>query len=229
MRNTGNRGLEAIHGIFRGGSSTLPITAPNLTFQEFLSKMNKTNQIHRVERKLKLIEGHSIVASKHKRKTSALHSSEAVSPTLAGYRKPKMYSEFVKELTDACTLGNEDSKQAISDLAPQVADALKSNEQWENPNVAIEAPPASISTISSEFDSTKAFTPHIHQELIDNTLGPITITQSCTSKSDESNNSIDISEACANLIYGHGPYHRRRFLYLAKEHSQTLKRRPALS
>lgn len=32
MRNTGNRGLEAIHSIFRGGSSSLPITAPNLTF-----------------------------------------------------------------------------------------------------------------------------------------------------------------------------------------------------
>ena len=45
MKNTGNRGLEAIHGIFRGGSACLPITAPNLTFQEFLSKMNKTNQI----------------------------------------------------------------------------------------------------------------------------------------------------------------------------------------
>ena len=38
LRNTGNRGLEAIHGIFRGGSSCLPITCPNLSFREFLSK-----------------------------------------------------------------------------------------------------------------------------------------------------------------------------------------------
>lgn len=37
MRNTGNHGLEAIHSIFRGGLSSLPITAPNLSFQEFLN------------------------------------------------------------------------------------------------------------------------------------------------------------------------------------------------
>ena len=46
LRNTGNRGLEAIHGIFRGGSSSLPITGANLSFQEFLSRMNKTLQVH---------------------------------------------------------------------------------------------------------------------------------------------------------------------------------------
>jgi hypothetical protein len=67
MRNTGNRGLEAIHSIFRGGSSSLPITAPNLSFQEFLNKMNKTNQVHSAEQKLKMIEGHSVVDSKKKR------------------------------------------------------------------------------------------------------------------------------------------------------------------
>ena len=44
--NMGNRGLEAIHGIFHGGAASCAITAPNLSFREFLSKMNQTNQIH---------------------------------------------------------------------------------------------------------------------------------------------------------------------------------------
>ena len=64
MRHTGNRGLEAVHGIFRGGAASLPITAPNLSFREFLSKIN---QIHAAEHNLKQISGHSIVASKKKR------------------------------------------------------------------------------------------------------------------------------------------------------------------
>ena len=45
LRNTGNRGIELIHGVFRGGTSSLPITSPNLSFQEFLSRMNKALQI----------------------------------------------------------------------------------------------------------------------------------------------------------------------------------------
>ena len=32
MRNTGNRAIKAIHGMYRGGIISLPITAPNLSF-----------------------------------------------------------------------------------------------------------------------------------------------------------------------------------------------------
>lgn len=45
LRNTGNRGIEAVHGVFRGGTTSLPITSANLTFQEMLNRMNKINQI----------------------------------------------------------------------------------------------------------------------------------------------------------------------------------------
>ena len=38
--HTGNCGIEAIHGTFIGGTSSLPITSPNFSFQEFLEKMN---------------------------------------------------------------------------------------------------------------------------------------------------------------------------------------------
>ena len=66
LRHTGNRGLEAIHGMFRGGSTSLPITSANLSFREFLEKMNKAQQIHRAEHALKQIDGNSIVAAKKK-------------------------------------------------------------------------------------------------------------------------------------------------------------------
>ena len=56
LRHTGNRGIEAIkfYGIFRGGAASLPITAPNLSFREFLSKMNSTSQIHTAEHNITL-------------------------------------------------------------------------------------------------------------------------------------------------------------------------------
>ena len=49
LRHTGNRGLEAIHGMFRGGTTSLPITSPNLSFREFLAKINTAQQIQRAE------------------------------------------------------------------------------------------------------------------------------------------------------------------------------------
>lgn len=64
LRNTGNRTIEALHGTFRGGTCSLPITSPNLSFREFLDKMNKMLQIHEEAHQLKQIKGHSIVASK---------------------------------------------------------------------------------------------------------------------------------------------------------------------
>ena len=64
MIHTGNKGLEAVHGIFHGGAASLPITAPNLSFLVFLSKMNQTSQICAAEHNLK---GHSIVASNRKK------------------------------------------------------------------------------------------------------------------------------------------------------------------
>ena len=57
IRNTGNRGIEAIHGMFRGGTTSLPITSPNLSFAEFLARMNKATQIHCTEHQLRQIEG----------------------------------------------------------------------------------------------------------------------------------------------------------------------------
>lgn len=68
LRHTGNRGIKAIHGMFRGGTCSLPITSPNLSFREFLSKMNKAQQIQRAEHSLRGIVGNSIVAAKKREK-----------------------------------------------------------------------------------------------------------------------------------------------------------------
>ena len=83
LHHTGNGGLEAIHGIeaihgmFLGGTSSLPITSPNLSFGEFLAKMNTAQRIQRVEHHLSQIDGSTIVASKKKHKTFAARTSEA--------------------------------------------------------------------------------------------------------------------------------------------------------
>ena len=45
LRNTGNRSIEALHSVRQGGTANLPITPVNLTFQDFLSRLNKVNQI----------------------------------------------------------------------------------------------------------------------------------------------------------------------------------------
>ena len=60
LRNTGNRSLEALHGTFRGGTCSLPITSCNLSFRECLEKMNP------------------IIATKKKRSTFAVSASENV-------------------------------------------------------------------------------------------------------------------------------------------------------
>ena len=134
LRNTGKRGLEAIHGIFRGGSSSLPITGANLSFQESLSRMNKTLQVHEDEHILKHIEGNTIFATKKKRLTSALHSNEKQSTeAIEAYEKPSLYSLFLKQLVEASQQGDEDSKKAISSLAPEMAASLKSAKKWDSP------------------------------------------------------------------------------------------------
>ena len=66
LRNTGNRGLEAFHSIFRGGTAILPITSSNISFQEFLTLMNKVGQISEAEHEIKKIDGNPIVAPQKK-------------------------------------------------------------------------------------------------------------------------------------------------------------------
>ena len=124
MRNSNNRGIEAIHGIFRGGSSSLPMTSANLSFRGFLSQMNKTVQVHQAEHFLQHIDGSSFIVSKKKRLTAAVHSSEQASGETESYIKPATFKGLLRQLELTCSQRNEDSKTVISELAPQMATAL---------------------------------------------------------------------------------------------------------
>lgn len=140
LRNTGNRGIESIHGAFRGGTSSLPITYPNLSFQEFLSRMNKALQISHAEHNLKQIEGNTIVASKKKRKIYCKTSGES-SVNAGDYTLPDTYSDFVDDLEEACNKGDEDSKELIERLVPDMAKLLKVSKQWDHPDTPFDTKP----------------------------------------------------------------------------------------
>ena len=136
LRHTGNRNLEAIHGTFRGGTSSLPITSPNLSFTEFLMRMNKAQQIQSAEHVLKKTEGNSIVASKKKRRTFASSSNEPPSSAATHVIElPGTYDLMMKELNDACHRGDTDSKLLIEQLTPTMAEALKAADQWDSPTI----------------------------------------------------------------------------------------------
>ena len=149
LRNTGNRSLEALHGTFRGGTSSLPITSPNLSFREFLERMNKMLQIHKAEHMLQQIEGHSIVASKKKRKTYAKYANtDALNlDTPIG-----SYSEFSQLLQKACTEGDTDSQKLIMKHAPKMASLLKSKHKWESSDIISESITDSINLVKERSD-----------------------------------------------------------------------------
>lgn len=149
LRHTGNRGIESIHGMFRGGTTSLPITSPNLSFREFLEKMNKAQQMHRAEHGLKQIDGNTIVAAKKKRKTFALTSNEHnVNSSVATYTFPTTYAAFLKSIEDACTMGDCDSKKVIEKLAPNMANVLKLEKKWDAPDVPLEDVPSELRRVS---------------------------------------------------------------------------------
>lgn len=195
LRNTGNRGIEAFHSIFRGGTSTLPITGANLSFQEFLTLMNKAVQVSTSEHELKKIEGNTIVASKKRRKTFAKESAENTSSaTSLSYKKPDTYDEFVKMLCKACRQGEAEAKELIEKLAPHMAKTLKQNKKWEKPNISIDYNSA-ITLIKSNQSEIVSNSPLLHDKLISFLLGPVP--QPCASNTSEE---PELASAFANLL-----------------------------
>lgn len=105
--------------------------------------MNSTSQIHTAEHNLKQIDGHSIVASRKKRQTSAKHSI-CDTQSEEEYTFPSTYEAFSEQLIDSCKKGDENSKLAISKLAPQMATVLKKVKEWDNPSLALSPPPSDL-------------------------------------------------------------------------------------
>ena len=200
LRNTGNRNIEALHGTFRGGTSSLPITTPNYSFREFLEKMNQNLQINKAEHTLKKIPGNSIVSSKKKRKTFARDANEPnESSPVEDDRRAMTYEAFVKKLIDACNQGDDDSQKIIEKLVPGMADLLKKKKKWLSCNINAESICNSIEVVKSQKDLENL--PIISfEEIIKNELGPISQNEECqvASQSDEDN--IMTNQAYANLL-----------------------------
>ena len=201
LRHTGNRGIEAVHGIFRGGTTSLPMTSPNLSYQEMLTRMNKTNQMREAEHSLRQVDGHSISTTKKKRLTSALDSTDAPYQG-PSYSKPALasYSTFLSDIDRDCTLGDSDSKVAIESLAPQMAEVLKRAKEWEYPKIGVEHSKVDSALLLQQFTTpnsacTRPSTDHF-DELISAHLGdkPLPTTP------DPNPENGDINQASANLI-----------------------------
>lgn len=202
LRDTGNRGIEAIHGIFRGGSCSLPITSANLSFREFLCKMNTAQQIQRSEHFLSTIEGNSIVATKKKRKTFAARSNESPSQSNSmEYALPSTYKAFMTELQEACKNGDTDSKNAIQQLAPQMAAVLIKHNQWLQPDIPFDAFLDNVNIISNT-DDVHALSEHFISELITQELGPLNCRNIGTETTSNASEQLtdDSNQALANYL-----------------------------
>ena len=158
--------------MFRGGTSSLPIMSPNRSFRQFLDKMNASQQIKRAEHSLSQIEGSTIMASKNKRKTFAITNSASQ----LSYTFPSTYEEFLTQLEEAILHGDDDSKCAIEQLAPQMASTLKLENVWEAPPVPFDEISHQISIVTS-LDQLPIVDPDILVDMQTRELGSIIPTE----------------------------------------------------
>jgi len=96
LRNTGNRTIEAVHSILRGGAANLPNNFSQLVISRILSRMNQVKQIKESEHTLQKIPGNTIKSTKKKVITYAARSNEGAVHSQV-YTKPKTYSQFVAD------------------------------------------------------------------------------------------------------------------------------------
>ena len=187
-----------MHGVFWGGTTSLPITSPNLSFQQFLSRMNKAIQINRAEHNLKQVEGSTIVASRKKCLTNASNSSDLHGSGIKEYTKPDSLPKFIADLNDACNEGDRQAKEAIENLAPQMVETLKEHKEWEVPTLCTEKKPVHTKLYLEE-GSTANLPEDIHSKLIEHVLGPIRDKESDATKA---NFDVDeeVQQAASTLI-----------------------------
>ena len=160
--------------------------------------MNPTNQIHAAEHSLKQISGHSIVASKKKRKTCQ-NSSSTDSPSNEAYSLPRSFTQFCKQLEDTCAEGDKESKEVIAQLAPEIEKSLKEIEEWDNPSIPISPPPTDLQRLTT-LDSGELSTPSTYTaEEIDSIISPIVgpITESSLNNT---HTRPDVEQAYANYV-----------------------------
>lgn len=201
LRNTGNRSIEAMHSVLRGGTANLPITSANLTYQDFLSRLNKVNQIKRAEHSLQKITGNYICSTKKRQITNSKSSGEE-SVHDKPYEKPACYITFVADLMTSCKKGDTDSKALLEALAPRLVALLKKHNQWDNPDHCLDTTKGSLESLPVIIAA-----PELHEAmaiLSDNTidgligysLGDIDITDHDIAQEED----IDLCETDASLV-----------------------------
>ena len=208
LRNTGNRGIEALHSIFQGGTGiNLPITSANLSFREFLNKMNKILQIKAAEHSLQKISGHTVTHNKKKKIIYAKESNEK-SCSDVPYTKPKTYREFLEDLVSACKEGDDDSKKLLEELTPNLAESLKKHGKWLSPHLSIEEE-ESIPLILNDDDWSDVDDPtgEIFDQLISYSVGHDLDLGEVVNSSDSEQHTLSIdmddetTEALGNLLF----------------------------
>ena len=161
--------------------------------------MNSTSQIHIAEHNLKQIDGHSIVASKKKRQTSAKYSTSDT-PTDVQYTFPSTYEAFCKQLNESCKEGDNDSKAVISELAPYMAAALKKVNEWDNPSLALSPPPSDLKLVTVLNEKITPWTEEDLQDAMDSILGPAPEVDPLLSQDEQTLTNADIEQAYANYV-----------------------------
>ena len=211
LRNTGNRSLKAIHGTFGGDTCSLPIASPNLSFREFLEKMNKMLQIHTAEHNLKQVKGHSIVSSRKKRKTFSKNQSE-VEDNFSILSGSSSYQDFQSKLMEACMHGDKDSKDLIEKIAPKMAAFLKKKSKWDSKEIMHAS--ENVLLAKSKDDVTNLTTDNgIFQQLIQLKLGPVVhvheaegeIVTNCEGPITNDSYDTDATQALANMLLDVSP------------------------
>ena len=141
------------------------------------------------EHSLRGITGNTMLASKKKRKTCAPVSNEPPSADylVQEYHLPSTYTEFLQQLKEACEKGNEDSKEMIENLAPQMAKTLKEGKQWDEPDVPLEDIPDNMSIVSSIPDASI-----VMGDIISNIIAKELGSNSLEALSSTSNSSADL-------------------------------------
>ena len=182
-----------MHSVLCGGAANLPITSPNLTFQDFLSRLNKTSQIRNSERFLRKIEGNTICGTKKRRITSGQTSGENFVHD-EPYRKPNSYSSFISDIMDACMKGDADSKAFLEELVPNLVTLLKAKKQRDNPDRCLNTTkdPVPLILTDLEWSEMSETIENIHDNIINDILGPVEQCNACENENDDNSDYSDV-------------------------------------
>jgi len=90
--------------------------------------MNKIIQIKAAEHSLQKISGHTITQNKKKKIIYAKESNESCYSDIL-YTKPESYKIFLEDLVSACREGDDDSKELLQELTPNLVDCLKKHKE----------------------------------------------------------------------------------------------------